>query len=37
MMELRDREVSKYNTYKNSDFEEILICCGRENLQMKKQ
>jgi hypothetical protein len=36
-MELRNRKVPEYTTYKNSDIEEILIYCGRENLQMKKQ
>jgi hypothetical protein len=28
--------VLEYTIYKNSDTEERLICCGRENLQMKK-
>lgn len=33
-MELSNRKVPEYDMYKNSDIEEILIYCGRENLQM---
>lgn len=33
-MELGNMKVPEYDVYKNSDIEEILIYCGREDLQM---